>query len=132
VTEEAILKAAMQAGCDEAERLGYGSTLGYAEAASIAEKAALAVLAFQPEEVIAAARAVVETHAAIIHAVTPRHPDFLYTHGSNERAEDRERYDALFSRWHATTRALGAALAKLPHPLPHDPTPSPANHAVEP
>jgi hypothetical protein len=41
---EAILKAAMEAGCDEAERLGYGSALGYAEAASIAEKAALAVM----------------------------------------------------------------------------------------
>jgi hypothetical protein len=35
-----VLKAAMNAGCDEAERLGYGSALGYVEAASIAEKAA--------------------------------------------------------------------------------------------
>src|SRR5690349_17268577 len=41
---EAILKAAMEAGCDEAERLGYGSELGYAEAASIGEKAARVVL----------------------------------------------------------------------------------------
>lgn len=40
VTRESILSAAMEAGCDEAERLGYGSTLGYVEAASIGERAA--------------------------------------------------------------------------------------------
>lgn len=44
MTREAILKAAMTAGCDEAERLGYGSELGYVEAASIAEKAAAVAL----------------------------------------------------------------------------------------
>jgi hypothetical protein len=44
VKRDAILKAAMEAGCDEAERLGYGSELGYVEAASIGEKAATVAL----------------------------------------------------------------------------------------
>jgi hypothetical protein len=39
------VKAAMDAGCDEAERLGYGSQLGYVEAASISAKAATVALA---------------------------------------------------------------------------------------
>jgi hypothetical protein len=44
IGRDAILKAAMEAGCDEAERLGYGSQLGYVEAASIGEKAATVAL----------------------------------------------------------------------------------------
>jgi hypothetical protein len=44
IEREAILKAAMEAGCDEADRLGYGSELGYVEAASIGEKAATVAL----------------------------------------------------------------------------------------
>jgi hypothetical protein len=40
VARERILKAAMEAACDEAERLGYRRELGYVEAASIGEKAA--------------------------------------------------------------------------------------------
>lgn len=48
MAREAILKAAMEAGCDEAERLGYGSALGYAEAASIGEGAATVALDYSP------------------------------------------------------------------------------------
>jgi hypothetical protein len=40
----------MEAGCDEAERLGYGSALGYVEAASIAEKAAKVALRLASDE----------------------------------------------------------------------------------
>ncbi len=48
---ETLLKDAMNAGCDEAERLGYGGQLGYAEAASISEAAVRRVLgALFPEE----------------------------------------------------------------------------------
>lgn len=44
VEREATLKAAMEAGCSEAERLGYGSELGYIEASAISERAASVAL----------------------------------------------------------------------------------------
>ena len=49
-----------------------------------------------------AARAVVDAHRAVIEGVTPKHPNWCAT--------DRDEYDARFSRWHSTTRALRAAL----------------------
>src|SRR3954454_23354793 len=52
----ALAVKAMNAGCDEAERLGYGSELGYAEASSISEKAIAPVL----EQLMGAVGALVE------------------------------------------------------------------------
>ena len=64
--------------------------------------------------VVEAAQAVGEVHERLINAVTPSHPDFLYTmHGPKGTPEDQEAYEALFSEWHATTRHLRRALAAL-------------------
>jgi uncharacterized protein YukE len=56
-----------------------------------------------------AAQAVVDVHRRIIAAVTPGSPGWL-----GPSADDRERYNALFSQWHSTTRALRDVLAREP------------------
>ena len=50
-----------------------------------------------------AAQEVADAHNAIIEGVTPKHPNWC--------ANDQDEYEARFSRWHATTRALKALLA---------------------
>lgn len=56
-------------------------------------------------EAVEAAHAVTEAHTAVIEGVTPKHPNWC--------ADDNDAYSARFSRWHATTRALRAALARF-------------------
>jgi hypothetical protein len=65
------------------------------------------------EAVLEAAQAVVDTQAAIIRACTPTDPAFLHVQGPNMVPEERDRYAALFSRWHRATRNLAAALDRV-------------------
>lgn len=59
----------------------------------------------------AAAERVVSVHRQIIDAVTPGHPGFLYSQGPKMIPDHRDRYEALFSQWHAATRNLRDVLA---------------------
>lgn len=68
-------------------------------------KAELAESAQAAERLAETGQAVAEAHRAVIEGVTPKH--------SNWCADDREEYDARFSRWHSTTRDLRDALASF-------------------
>lgn len=50
---------------------------------------------------------VVATHRAVIHGVTPKHPGWC--------ADDEERYNALFSAWHAACYAAADLIGSDPY-----------------
>ena len=60
------------------------------------------------DELFEKASAVVDTQRRIIHSVTPSHPDCL-----GPSAEDQERYQRLFSRWHRTTREMAVVVDRM-------------------
>lgn len=58
-------------------------------------------------------------HARLIAAVTPGHPGSINAKGPNSTPEDNDRYDALFSKWHAATRRCRALLGPNVHAEPN-------------
>lgn len=93
-----MIEGCKVSGCDGSCPLAqYESALQAVEAERDAERA-------RAERYRAAIDKLAEVHRLLIAAVTPGS-------GSSLGPNDRDEYDALFSEWHAATRACIAALA---------------------